>query len=134
MILTTDDRVAITDLIHQHGHLVDHGEFERMTDVFTPDVVLDVTDLGGGVLVGLAAVHQATLALARDAHPVAHHVTNVVLTPADDDCVQARSKGLGVRTDGSVGSVTYEDTISHGPQGWRITRRTIRARHTPLTG
>jgi len=33
---------------------------------------------------------------------------------------------------GNCGSVVYEDALARGPHGWRITRRTIRARRTPL--
>lgn len=51
------DRIAITDLISQHGHLVDTGE--RFDDLFTPDVGYDVSDLGGGVIVGGAALWEA---------------------------------------------------------------------------
>ena len=43
------------------------------------DVIYDVSDLGGGVLHGLAAIEGAARAL-DDQDPVAHHVTNVVVT------------------------------------------------------
>lgn len=123
------DRIAITDLISLHGHLVDGGE---PTDVlFTPDVEYDVTDLGGGVLVGPVAFHQAGQALG-DKGPVAHHVTNVILTEAGPDRVTARSKGIGVMADGTCGSVTYEDVVVRTPAGWRIGQRKVLARRRPL--
>jgi hypothetical protein len=36
------------------------------------------------------------------------------------------SKGIGIMSDGSSGSVTYEDTLIRGEHGWRITHRRIR--------
>lgn len=132
MTPTAEDRTAITDLINRHGHLTDSGEFDRMHELFTTDAVYDVTDLGGGVLTGLAMLKGAALALG-EGNPVAHHVTNIVLTGAAEGLVHALSKGIGINTDGTIGSVTYEDTIIHGDSGWRISHRTVRARRIPLT-
>jgi 3-phenylpropionate/cinnamic acid dioxygenase small subunit len=132
MTLTAEDRTAITDLINRHGHLTDDGEFDRMHELFTADVAYDVTDLGGGVLTGLAALTDAALALG-ERNPVAHHVTNIVLTAVADDRVHALSKGIGINADGTIGSVTYEDTIVRGDNEWRISNRTVRARRVPLT-
>ncbi|GIM90254.1 nuclear transport factor 2 family protein [Paractinoplanes toevensis] len=129
--MTPDDRIAITDLINQHGHLTDSGDFDGLTELFTADVVYDVSALGGGTLVGLAAAREAALALG-DANPVAHHVTNIVLRETADGVVQARSKGLGIMADGSAGSVTYADTVELTAAGWRITHRVVRPRRAPL--
>jgi myo-inositol catabolism protein IolC len=68
-----------------------------------------------------------------DRNPLAHHVTNVVISAVDVDEVQTVSKGLAVNTDGTTGSVTYEDTIRRTAQGWRITRRRVIPRRKPLT-
>jgi hypothetical protein len=38
--------------------------------------------------------------------------------------VHALSKGIGINADGTIGSVTYEDTIVRGGSGWRISHRT----------
>jgi ketosteroid isomerase-like protein len=132
MTLSTEDRARILDLINLHGHLTDDGELDRLDELFTDDVVYDITDLGGGVLEGLRAVRDAAIALGAE-NPVAHHVTNVVVTAGGDGVVRAVSKGLGVRADGSAGSVTYDDVLVHGNHGWRIGRRTVRARREPLT-
>ncbi|MGC4755385.1 nuclear transport factor 2 family protein [Micromonospora trifolii] len=132
MTLTAEDRAAVTDLINRHGHLTDSGEFDRMQELFTADAAYDVTDLGGGVLTGLAMLRDAALALG-ERNPVAHHVTNIVLTEVADDRVHALSKGIGINADGTIGSVTYEDTIVRGDSGWRISHRTVRARRVPLT-
>jgi len=104
--LSEDDRSSITDLINRHGHLVDTGQFERLHEILTDDVAYDVTDLGGGVLVGPGALHEAALALG-DGNPVGHHVTNIVLRAESQNVIQAHSKGIGIMADGTVASVTY---------------------------
>ncbi|WP_280257841.1 nuclear transport factor 2 family protein [Nocardia abscessus] len=130
-MLTSDDRLAITDLINLHGHLTDRGDFDGLHALFAEAVTYDVSALGGGILVGPAAIRAAALSL-DDANPVAHHVTNIVVTDAQDGTARAHSKGLGIMTNGSVGSVTYEDTLERTTLGWRITHRVVRPRRAPL--
>jgi hypothetical protein len=78
MALTEHDRIDITDLINLHGHLTDGGEWDRASSLFTPDVTYNLDDFGLGSLHGTAALRQAALAVG-EAHPVGHHVTNVVM-------------------------------------------------------
>ncbi|MEW1691103.1 nuclear transport factor 2 family protein [Streptomyces sp. NPDC091265] len=132
MALGTEDRLAVLELIALHGHLVDDGELHRLDELFTDDVVYDVTSLGHGSLVGVDAFRDAALAMGAH-NPVGHHVTNIVLTDLGDGRVSARSKGIGINADGTSGSVTYEDTVVRGEQGWRIARRKVIARRTPLS-
>ena len=133
MTVRPDDRAAITELLARHGHLFDEGELDRLDLLFTASVSYDVTAFGGGVLHGIEAIRAATLALG-DRNPVGHHVTNIVLTDQPDGSVRARSKGIGVYADGTAGSVTYEDTVVHTAEGWRIDARTVAPRRTPLGG
>ncbi len=133
MALPVEDRLAITELIALHGHVVDDGSLDRFEELFTEDVVYDLADFGQGRLVGVAAIRDAALALGA-ANPVAHHVTNVVVTQLAADRARVRSKGLGIRADGSCGSVSYEDTVVRRPDGWRICHRTVSARRVPLNG
>jgi hypothetical protein len=129
--LTADDRAAIAELIAMHGHLCDDGDLEGLDAAFTPSVTYDVTALGGGVLEGLEQLRDAALALG-DANPVGHHVTNVIISEAQDGSVHARSKGLGVNADGTVGSVTYDDKLINTATGWRIGHRVVTPRRTAL--
>jgi 3-phenylpropionate/cinnamic acid dioxygenase small subunit len=133
MTLSYDDRVAITDLILLHGHLCDDGALDRFGEVFSPDVVYDLVDVGGGELRGIAAIRDAALAMG-DRNPVGHHVTNVLLREAADGEVRARSKWIGVRGDGTVGSGVYDDVVTRGLTGWRISRRAVVMRRIPLSG
>jgi 3-phenylpropionate/cinnamic acid dioxygenase small subunit len=131
MTLSIENRLLIHELLSRHGHLMDRGEFDRLDELFTPDVVYDLTDFGRGELHGLEAIAQASLALG-DRNPLGHHVTNVVITDAGDDIARVHSKGIAIRADGSSGTVTYEDVVKRTPDGWRIVRRVVRARREPL--
>jgi 3-phenylpropionate/cinnamic acid dioxygenase small subunit len=133
MAITYEDRAAITEVIAMHGHLCDSGELDRLGEVFTADVIYDLTDFGQQSLRGTKALAAAGWA-GGERNPVGHHVTNVVLAEAPDGTVQARSKGIGIKADGTSGSVTYEDIIVRGDQGWRISQRKILARRAPLGG
>ncbi|MBM7788053.1 nuclear transport factor 2 family protein [Tenggerimyces flavus] len=126
-----EDRLAIIELINLHGHLFDNGELERLDELFTDDVRYDVTHLGGGVLVGIEAIRAAATQLG-DANPVAHHVTNVVVTDQTTDTAHVRSKGLAVMTNGTTASATYEDHVVRTEAGWRLAHRTVRPRTKPL--
>jgi hypothetical protein len=133
MTLSPADRAAIVELISLHGHLFDDGDLDRLDVLFTPSVVYDVSELGGGALRGIDAIRTAALALG-DGNPVGHHVTNVVVTERGDGTVGVRSKGIGVNTDGTVGSVTYEDAVVATEAGWRIDHRRVVPRRVPLNG
>ncbi|MFF1836602.1 nuclear transport factor 2 family protein [Streptomyces sp. NPDC058231] len=131
MTFTAEDRAAVTELIALHGHLVDDGELDRLGELFTADVVYDLSDFGSAPLHGVAAIRDAALAMG-ERNPVGHHITNIVLTGIADDRVRARSKGIGINADGTCGSVTYEDTIVRRADGWRISHRKVIARRAPL--
>ncbi|WP_043665849.1 nuclear transport factor 2 family protein [Streptomyces xylophagus] len=133
MALLLEDRLAITELIALHGHLADEGELDRMAEVFTPDVEYDLTDFGQGTVTGLAELVDASLALGAG-NPVAHHVTNVVIEELAEGGARVRSKGLGIKADGSCGSVTYVDTVVRVGASWRIGHRRVSARRVPLNG
>lgn len=131
MALSVADRLAIHELVALHGHLMDAGEFDRMAELFCVDVVYDVTAFGAGELHGHRAIEEAARVLG-DRNPVGHHVTNVLVTEDADGTVRAVSKGIGVNSDGSVGSVIYQDVVRREAAGWRIARRTVTPRRTPL--
>jgi SnoaL-like domain len=130
MTISLEDRLAIHELISLHGHVVDDGEFARLGEVFTVGVVYDLSPMGGDVLEGLDAIEEASLRLG-DGNPVGHHVTNVIVSDSDDR-VTARSKAIGIRKDGSAGSLVYDDIIERTEAGWRISRRSITLRRVPL--
>ena len=131
-MISLEDRIAITELIALHGHLVDDGQLDELNRVFAEDVTHDLTAFGLGIHQGLGGVREAAEALG-DANPVGHHGTHsVIVEIKDDQSVVARSKGIGIRADGTAGSVVYDDTVTKRDGAWRITARTITIRRKPL--
>jgi hypothetical protein len=130
--LHAEDREAIGETLSLHGHLFDGGHLDRLGEIFTPGVVYDMSAVGVGTFEGIEAIRSAALQLGAG-NPVAHHVTNVVIT-GDGDSVTALSKGLVLLADGTVASVTHLDTLRRQDGGWRISRRVISPQRTPLGG
>src|SRR5215213_3731778 len=54
-MISLEDRIAITELIALHGHLVDDGQLDQLNRVFAEDVTHDLTAFGLGIHQGLAA-------------------------------------------------------------------------------
>src|SRR5580693_8325445 len=133
MALPEQDRIDIGDLINLHGHLTDAGELSRLGELFTADVAYDLGDFGLGTLRGTEAIRAAALALGQ-ANPVGHHATNIVITRIDDDSARVQSKRIGIKADGTAGSVTYDDIVTRQPGGWKISYRKVTARRVPLGG
>jgi hypothetical protein len=131
--LSAEDRWAIAETIALHGHLFDNGELDRVHELFTPDVVYDVSDVGMKPLRGITEILRATLELG-DGNPLAHHVTNLTITDVDADCVRTRCKAIVVKPGGHCGSATYIDTLRRDGGRWRISHRTVLACRTPLNG
>ncbi len=131
VVISTEDRVAIHELLACHGHLMDDGKLDRLSDLFTDDVVYDLSPLSGSILQGVSAVREAAEQLGAR-NPVAHLITNTVVGFVDGQ-VTARSKFLGVQRDGSVGSGTYDDVLRRTSHGWRISSRRVSLRREPLT-
>lgn len=131
MTLSVEDRLAVHELISLHGHLMDSGAFERMDELFSADVVYDLSAFGSGELHGYEAITEASLALGSG-NPVGHHVTNICVSEDVDGTVRVRSKGIGIYADGRVGSVVYEDVVRKEPGGWRIAYRKVILRRVPL--
>ncbi|UQU65794.1 nuclear transport factor 2 family protein [Couchioplanes caeruleus] len=137
--MTADDRLEIQEVIALHGHLCDAAAYERFDLVFTPDLVVDTSDLG------LAPVHPHDehesrlamyIAVARRRGPgnvLGMHATNVVVRE-DGEGARSWSKGLTVNVDGSVASFVYEDQLVRTPHGWRIRHRKVSPRREPGGG
>ena len=120
--LTTEDRLAIGEVLSLYGYLVDARAYDRLDELFTDDVTYDMTDFDLGVAQGTDEI--ASMWQSSDQHPVAHHLTNVVITPSGADAASVRCRGLGVGANGRVGSVDYLDEVRRTDEGWRISKRT----------
>lgn len=121
--LTPVDRLEIHELMARYGNIIDEREFSRAWEVFTPDARYDLADLGDGVVVGIDDI--VAMWTASTTHPLAHHVSNVELTPNTDGTVSVYSKVVGVGYKGRVGSATYRDVVRKTADGWRIAERIV---------
>src|SRR5688572_33420686 len=99
MTISVADRLAITEVIARHGHLVDGGDLHRSDEVFDPDAVFDLADFGAGTVHGLAALYDLARQLG-DNNPVGHHVTKSVLEEREGGHNRSRPKVIGVNVDG----------------------------------
>jgi hypothetical protein len=129
MSLDVADRLALHELLHLYGHLVDDRAWDALDQVFTADVVYDARDFGMPVTRSLAdLVAEWTSDEGMRRHPLAHHATNIVVSEGAEGTVRVRSKGIGVGAGGRVGSVTYDDVAVRTPAGWRLASRRVTLR------
>jgi hypothetical protein len=77
--LNAEDRQAIGEVLSLHGHLFDGGHLGRLGEIFAPDVVYDMSAVGVGTFEGIETIRSAALQLGAG-NPVAHHVTNIVIS------------------------------------------------------
>ena len=91
---TTIDRFEIHELAARYGTSIDDRDWDGLEDVFCRDAVYELRGFGESDqrIVGSAAIRR--MMEASQAHPVAHHVTNVIVT-VDGDEVRMRSKVIG---------------------------------------
>jgi hypothetical protein len=121
---SSDDVIAIHQLLGLYGHVVDGQQTDRLADVFTPDATFDTSDFGQGIHRGLDAI-RAIFALGSPPHPPAHLATNFFVY-READSTLAHSKWLTIdRATGCVRSGDYHDELVDGPDGWRIAYRKV---------
>ena len=94
------DRLELHELAARYGLVIDDRDWEGLAAVFTPGAVFELRGFprGDERLEGLDAI-RAHMMTAR--HPVAHHVTNVVVDAGDHE-VRLRSKIIGSGPQGRV--------------------------------
>ena len=125
-VVNSDDRLQINETLALHAHLADDNQLDRLDELFTPDAVYDMSAAGLGVFEGREMIRAAAAEMARTGRsPVAHFLTNVVITSTTDDEATARSKGLMIMTDGQTLAVNHDDVLRRHDGAWRISRRTI---------
>ena len=125
-MLTTEDRLEIAETLALHAHVADADQHDRIDDLFTPDAVYDMTAPGIGIFEGVETIRAAAAQMSASGHaPLAHFLTNTVLTSTGDDEATALSKCLMIMDTGAVQGVTYDDTLRRHEGQWRISRRVI---------
>jgi hypothetical protein len=127
------DRIDVGETLARYGHVVDTGELDRLTEVFTADATYDMSAVGLPVMHGVDALRAGALRLGSE-NPVAHHLTDVVVVSSTADEAVVDSKGLMLTIEGTLRSVTHRDVVRRTVDGWRIVSRTITPQARPLGG
>jgi hypothetical protein len=121
------DELALHRLLAVYGHLMDARDWKGLSAIFTEDAVCDWSAFDLAVTNSLAELQHYNDEIR---HPLAHHVTNVVVD-VDGDEATIRSKLLVVLDDGSVATGEYDDRAVRTADGWRIRHRVARPRRRP---
>lgn len=125
-MITALDHQQIADTLARLAFAVDENDLDQLVDVFTSDATYDMSSSGMGVFHGLDALKTATAPLAASGHaPLAHFVTNTVITEIDDETATARSKALMIMHDGATHGVVYDDSVVRHDGRWLISGRVI---------
>lgn len=128
-MISTEDRLAIHELVALYGHIIDELEFQRTPELFTDDAVYDVTATGGLRHIGATAIAELWSDTSR--HPLAHHATNVVVMPRTENVADYVYKGMGVGFRNRVGSLVYRGHCVRTPVGWRFQEMVVTLREPP---
>ena len=125
--LSTADRLEIHELAARYGTTIDDRDWEGLEQVFCRDAVYELRGFGATDrrVVGSGEIRR--MMEESQEHPVAHHVTNVLVTVESGE-VRMRSKVIGPGARGRVGSADYDDVLRREDGAWRIATRLVTLR------
>lgn len=135
-MLTTQDRLDISETLARHAYIVDANQLDQLDDLFAPDAVYDMsaTASGLGAIRGIDAIRVAAGRMAASGRaPLAHFVTNIIATSTGKGTAAVQSRGLMIMADGSVHAVSHNDVLQQSDGLWRISRRAITPLGVPAT-
>jgi hypothetical protein len=132
------DRLAILDLVQWYAIAVDAQDWDHVRRLFTPDAIVDYTDVGGvraGIDETIEAERAALAGFAGLHHTNANHVADI-----SGDTARALTYFTAVHAivDGDGGEILltvgghYRDRLRRTADGWRFAERV--ARGTWMTG
>ncbi len=133
--MTADDVEAIKQLKARYFRMMDTKDWNGFAAVFCDDVVVDVTEDGGGVTHSAAEFVPRVRAAVGDAITVHHgHMPEITLTSSTTATgVWALEDELwwppGNRVSHMHGFGHYHETYSKTPDGWRIKSMTLTRLH-----
>ena len=128
---TPEVRLAIEALIHEHAWLIDHGQADRVVDLYTDDA--KVLGIGPDKIGRDAIAAWASERAAMTGRCSRHAQSNIRLVPAAAGQVQGTVLLTLYRFDGAgPGPATpllvaeYDDLYQHCPDGrWRFKQRRL---------
>ena len=119
MSLSTEDRLAIMEMVAVYNQAIDAGQGEALADTFVADGVFEVTGrdpvAGRDALVGMVQAQDATSG-------VRHWTTNFVIEP-DGEGAAMQCDLVLLRGPEIVITGRYEDELTRTDEGWRFVRR-----------
>lgn len=122
------DRLEIQDLITRYVYAIDERDYDALDRVFTPDAVIDYTELGGAK--GTREETKRYLADAMPAFPAFQHLSANTKLEIDGDSARAKTilfNPMMMNHEGQqrmffVG-LWYVDELVRTADGWRIRHR-----------
>lgn len=122
------DRLEIQDLIARYAHAIDDQDWDALDRVFTPDAIIDYSELGGAK--GNRAETKAYLAQAMPNFSAFQHLSTTTRLDIDGDRAKARTILFNPMVMPHEGreqvffiGLWYCDELARTPEGWRITHR-----------
>ena len=122
------DRIEIQDLIARYANAIDDQDWAALDEVFSPDAVIDYTELGGAK--GTREETKAYLAQALPNFPAFQHMSATTRLVLDGDTATARTilfNPMVMEHEGAervffIG-LWYHDKLVRTVDGWRIAHR-----------
>ena len=122
------DRLEIQDLMARYCHAIDRRDFAALDDMFTPDAIIDYTEMGGarGALPNIKLYLQRALAQFRGSQ---HLVASLLVKITGDTatCSSICHNPMIVAVEGRdwpfFCGLWYHDRLARTSTGWRIAER-----------
>lgn len=125
------DRLAIQDLLVDYCYAIDFQDWDALDDVFTPDAIIDYTEMGGPR--GTLAETKDFLARTMPMFQAYQHMISTSKITIDGDTAEGRTmchnpmvlppQAAGGKPHTFFCGLWYRDTFVRTAQGWRISSR-----------
>ncbi len=122
------DRLEIQDLITRYAYAIDEQDWNALDRVFTPDAVIDYTELGGAK--GSLSDTKAYLAQAMPTFPAFQHLSTTTRITIDGDSARTKTILFNPMVMNHEGEervffigLWYNDELVRTADGWRIKHR-----------
>jgi len=112
----TADRQAIYELLGNYGHILDDVAHHRYPEIFTEDMVFDMSAYGHANLNSRAEIAAAF----QGRNMYGHLTTNIVIEELLPDSATVHSKYITFANDGNIQTGDYFDIIVRTDAGWRL--------------
>ncbi len=130
---SAEEILAIHDVVVRYGFVVDDRDWERMSEVFTEDAVIDFRDQRADPPRGLTPIigRDEIVRQFRDVltHPFQHMIVARTIDDVSDREVVVRGKAL-CPVPGAIIDFEYRDVVVLTDDGWRIKHKSVKRYNT----